>query len=117
MNIKNINYNELEKLLDKDYSYIVVDELCDEYAKDVKAISNFFKESKAVSKNFEFEEMYLFENREKKSLIISLEQDEMKATNLPFVQIMLLMQGIKIYWLSDFINDLNYAQKTNEIEI
>lgn len=112
-NIKIINYEELKKLLDCDYAFMVVDDLCDEYEKDVKAITNFFKKTNAVSEDFKFDEMYIFENDDKKSLIISLEQDEMKATNLPYVQIMLLMQGIKIYWLSDFISDLEYKKNLN----
>lgn len=95
---------------------MVIDDLCDEYDKDVKAITDFFKRTNAVSKDFNFDEMYIFEEDDKKSLVISLQQDEMKATNLPYVQIMMLVSGIKVYWLSDFLSDLDYKKKLNENE-
>ena len=113
MDIKKINYNELKKLLDCNYGFMVIDDLCEDHDKDIKAITNFLKKTNAVSEDFKFDEMYIFEDNDKKSLVIGLQQDEMKATNLPCVQITLLMQGIKIYWLSDFVSDLDYSKNSN----
>ena len=45
-----------------------------------------------------------------------VEKDENKETNLPFVQFVLLMNGIEMYWLSDFISHLEYL-KIDEIDI
>jgi len=113
MNIKKINYNELKNLLNCNYSFMVFDDLCDDYDKDINAITNFFRNTKAVSENFKFDEMYIYEDDDRKSLVIGLKQDEMKATNLPYIQLTLLMQGIKIYWLSDFVSDLDYSKNSN----
>lgn len=108
MDVKKINYKDLKELLNCDYGFIVIDELSENYKKDIKSLTTFFKDSRAVSEDFEFDEMYLFEDKNQRSLIISLEKDEMKSTNLSYVQLALLMSGIKIYWLSDFISHLEY---------
>lgn len=117
-NIKKINYLKLEDLLNCDYAHIVISNLSDEYEKDIDTIINFFKKMNVVPKNFKFNKMYIFENNNQKNLVIGLEQTENKTTTLPYIQIIFGIQGIPIYWLSDFISNLNYEKnKKDDIKI
>ena len=116
MKVEIINYEKLKSLKYKDYAYIVFGNIGEDYDKDIKALTKYLKDSKAVSEENNFGEMYIFEHENKRSLIISLEKDENKETNLPFVQFVLLMNGIEMYWLSDFISHLEYL-KIDEIDI
>ena len=116
MKVEIINYEKLKSLKYKDYAYIVFGNIGEDYDKDIKALTKFLKDSKAVSEENNFDEMYIFELENKRNLIISLEKDENKPTNLPFVQFVLLMNGIEMYWLSDFISHLEYL-KIDEIDI
>lgn len=116
MKVEIINYEKLESLKNNDYAYLVFGNICEDYDKDIKALTKFLKDSKAVSEENNFDEMYIFEHENKRNLIISLEKDENKETNLPFVQLNLLMNGIEMYWLSDFISYLDYLN-INESDI
>ena len=116
MNVETINYEKLKSLKYNNYAYIVFGNIGEDYDKDIKALTKFLKDSKAVSEENNFDEMYIFEHENKRNLIISLEKDENKETNLPFVQFTLLMNGVEMYWLSDFISYLDYT-KFNESDI
>lgn len=116
MKVEIINYEKLKSLKYKDYAYIVFGNIGEDYDKDIKALTKFLKDSKAVSEENNFDEMYIFEHENKRNLIISLEKDENKEINLPFVQFVLLMNGIEMYWLSDYISHLDYLN-INESDI
>ena len=113
-NVKKIDYPELEKLLNHNYAHLVISNLSNEYEKDIESIIKLFKKENVVSKNFKFDKMYIFEDNNIKNLVIGLEQDENKTTTLPYIQIIFGMNGILIYWLSDFISDLNYKKNSKD---
>ena len=116
MKVEIINYEKLKLLKYNDYAYIVFGNIGEDYDKDIKALTKFLKDCKAVSEENNFDEMYIFEHENKRNLIVSLEKDENKETNLPFVQFVLLMNGIEMYWLSDYISHLDYLN-INESDI
>lgn len=104
MDIKNIKLQDLQELRNNEYEFLVLQGCGGDLNEYVDGLAKMLKEAQIIPQNFEFDEVYSFDNKNITNLAFSLKNKDINMEKLAIFRLQ-IREVFGAMWLSDYIDN------------